>query len=544
MRATYRYLEVFSSEVRTAALLESRFAKSVRRRHPRLLESWFAQADRGDAFSRTFLTDRDIDLSLVLLTALFTLDFAVAWLFSPRHPHSLVVALVIVLSGTLLLMTVLGTLACRARAGASWAALAITLLITMSECRWAYGSFDVSGCVLAGVFGLLAFLLAWLSREDGTAGTMVGAIGCAGSGALVSTVFAPFITVRHLVGPRYPLAAVIAAWLTGLVIVLVLGYLLLVVVLPSMRLKSPRFQYAFLSLLLIGVAAVLQVSAPSGADWLRAGNTAGLAGFLAGVGVLFLLMVLGDLLLLAIKKEFADKPDVQIATTMLYGLFDLEFGPLWRVVEAPFAMERRDLRKWLRNRLRCGTPPRHRLGTGLDWATRDHSTLQRLAQRLDLAIELLHTSVAPSLTVFTAPTNASVRTELDRIRAALIRLQRAVLLREGAPEDVVRHLTNDIDAAVTRRWAGFVKDDEPEFTGTRIKTISRAVAKTLVAVAPLAVAVAVQLTLPDLGSFAQGSLYTFAVSWLTASLMRAVDPKVDETMALADKFTQVIRSRS
>lgn len=544
MKATFRHLEVFSSEVRTATLLESRFAKSVRGRHPRLLESWFAKADRVDAFSRTFIAERDIDAILLVLTTAFAVDFAVAWLFSPRQVHSLIIAMVVVLGGTLLLMTVLGSLVCRARTGASWAAFAITLLITMAECRWAFGSWTAGGCVLGAVFGLLAFLMAWLFREDSEAGTMVSAIVCAGSGALTAALFAPFIAARYLAGPDYPLAGVLVAWLTGLAIVTVLELFVFGVVFPAMRFNSPRFQYAATSVLLIGVAALVQVSTPPTADWLLAGITAGLAGLLAATGVMFLLMILSELLVLGIKRSLMDDPGPQLSIILLYGLFDLEFGTLWRLVEAPIAMERRDMRKWLRNRLRRGTPPRHHMGASLDWATMEDAALKRLSQRLDVVIEMLHTSVGPSVAVVTAPTNASVRAELDRIRAALIRLQRAVLLREGTPEDAVRHLATDLGAAVTQRWAGFVKDDEPDATGTHIKAIGKAVARIVVAVAPLAVAVAVQLTLPDLGTFAQGSLYTFAVSWLTASLMRVVDPKVDETMALADKFGQVIRLRS
>jgi hypothetical protein len=414
----------------------------------------------------------------------------------------------------------------------------------MAEIRWAYGYFSVGGWLLGGAFGLLAFLLAWVFWTDNQPSTMAGAIACAGSGALTAALFAPFIAVRYLAGPGYPLGGVLVAWLTGLVIVTVLELFVFGVVFPAMRANSARFQYAFTSVLLIGVAAILQVSTPPTADWLRAAITAGLTGLLAATSVMFLLMLLSELVVLAIKRSLTDNPGPQISTILLYGLFDLEFGTLWRLVEAPIALERRDMRKWLRNRLRRGTPPRHHMGASLDWATMEDAALKRLSQRLDVVIEMLHISVGPSVAVVTAPTNASVRVELDRIRAALIRLQRAVLLREGTPEDVVRHLATDLDAAVTQRWSGFVKDDEPEATGTHIKAIGKAVARTVVAAAPLVVAVVVQLTLPDLGSFAQGSLYTFAVSWLAASLMRAVDPKVDETMALADKFGQAIRLRS
>ncbi len=373
----------------------------------------------------------------------------------------LVTAVVLILATTLLLMVLMGTLLTHCRAGSTWLALGSALLVTVSLCLWAYGVSTVWGWVLGGGFGLTVFVAAWLMRDDDYPRTARNAANASGGAGTVSAVFAPFIVARGLAGPDCPFGVVATAWLTGLALFLLLSYLTVVI---SNRFPVPstlRAWYSVWTVMLIMTVAVLQAPPPPGPDWLRIGVHSGLTGYFVGICVMLVLGIADGLVQLADRRALrTTPPHATITTILLYTVFDAEFGDLWRRVEPPRELSRKDLRKWLRHRLSRGTPPRRRHGRGVAWSAIDEAALERIPIRLDSVIWLLRVSVGPSLTVTTPATNMAVHHELERIRAALTRLQRAVLLREGTPEDVIRALCTDLEAALTRRWAGFVRDDD------------------------------------------------------------------------------------
>jgi hypothetical protein len=120
--------------------------------------------------------------------------------------------------------------------------------------------------------------------------------------------------------------------------------------------------------------------------------------------------------------------------------------------------------------------------------------------------------------------------------------QRQILLRGSKTADLLLpQLVRALDAAAGREWDRFERTEMAVLPRRRRRRFLAIARQTVVAVLPLAAVAALVLSPLRLPDALIGSLVTFALTWLAANLLRAVDPSASESLDISDKLTRATR---
>ncbi|MDQ3762163.1 MAG: hypothetical protein M3460_10870 [Actinomycetota bacterium] len=477
----------------------------------------------------------------VFFLGMGTLAIMVPGALSGRQVDKLIVAASAFVLTTLLSSIILVSLLLPKRKELDWIAFILSIVISTTLVICAHRTLDVSAYVLSASFGLSLFGFALIFRGDEPR-LLRDASSAAGAIVLTVTVFTPFIAARWLL-TDYSFMEVGGTFLVSIIIFAVIAGVVYLPLWQRWWKLSMRVYCLYLAVIAVGLVSALQ-ALPTSFGWL---NAAYLAGLLSGL-ILLVGMFLGYLILLlasfVYQQATKQDPEQQIVSILLmYALFDLEFGAAWRGVDliVPRPLNDRDLRRWLRHRL-AGIPVKsRRIDRDMKWERIDPESLMRIAERLDGIIWLFRYSIPSSLRVLHSVTNDAVRNEIDRIVAALSNCQRSVLLRDAKPYEVARNLLANLEAAVTNQLGRFIKENNVAADPNRAQRAGKLAIKIIVALTPLAAAIAMRFLFPDITTVAQGVFDTFAVTWLVASVIRALDPKAEATLNLADKIGSITR---
>ena len=387
----------------------------------------------------------------------------------------------------------------------------------------------------AGILGTLWFLVALLMAVDKDDKDAETGRERAASLFLPLFLFAPFLTAQSLVGPGYPVWDVVLAGLLSLTVTVALG-MLAYRFLGFVGSTNARTFYATALLILTALLVPITL-VPRSPHWVVCGMRGGLLAVAGGM----LAFVLLSLVFFASNSlngrlGVGKEPEAHIVRGLVFQVLDLEFGaPHWWTLAVPERADERAGRRWVRRTLAA----RERPGRSVD-----REQTQRLTERQDGLIFTFDRHFAPRYRVWHEETNEFVRQQARRMAAAMALLQRRMLLRGDEPvEKLIPQIVRCLDAAVSREWGRFDRT-EVDATPRRLRRRFLTVAKqTVVAVLPLAAVAALALTPVRVPDALLGSLATFALTWLAANLLRAIDPRASESLDVADKLGRAARGQ-
>ncbi|VVJ25211.1 Uncharacterised protein [Amycolatopsis camponoti] len=389
------------------------------------------------------------------------------------------------------------------------------------------------GVVRPLTLGISWYVVAWLFGSDEDPADPAAGRLRAFSFSVPLFPFAPFLTARLLIGPGYEGSEVLLAGLLSLALT---GALAAVVIFGVFRVVNPANVLSSYGSLLLTVTALLVpiTLVPRGPQW----AVCAVRGAVLASGIGMLAVVATSLVFFALtafsgRMGVAKDPEVQIVWGLAFQVLDLEFGePHWWTLAVPERADERAGKRWVRRTLAARGRP------GPIGRERE----RRLVERQDGLIVLFDRYFAPRFRVYNEETNEFVRQQSRGMAATMALWQRQFLLRGSKTADLLLpKLVRALDAAVSREWDRFERTEMAVLPRRRRRRFLALARQTVVAVLPLAAVAALVLSPLRLPDALIGSLVTFALTWLAANLLRAVDPSTSESLDIADKLTRATR---
>jgi hypothetical protein len=531
----------YRAEIRTAriklhgALFASRHLAKVRGRHHEQLQQDMFNWIRIGPLNK--ITDAFYESSVVVImgmTLFVTPVVAVAELAdAPMSRLGLAVALLLGawLVPALVLVPIMTVTGFRARLLALVAAIAVAAVVVgvFDRGRWP------SWVVPAGVLGISWFSVALLigvdkDQKDAETGRERAAMLF-----LPLFLFAPFLTARLLMGPDHPIWDVV---LVGLLSLTVAGVVGLLVYKSVTFVGSTGARTFYATPLLILTALLVPITlVPRDPNWAVCAVRGGLLAVAGGM-LAFVLLSLVYFALTTVNGRWGvgKDPEANIVRALVFQVLDLEFGaPHWWTLVVPEGADERAGKRWVRRTLAS----RGRAVRGMD-----REQMQRLTERQDGLIFTFDRHFASRYRVWHEETNEFVRKQAHQMAATMALWQRRMLIRGDEPaETLISPIVRCLDAAVSRQWDRFDRaevDATPRRLRRRFLTGAKQV---LVAVLPLVAVVILALTPARVPDALIGSLATFALTWLAANLLRAIDPRASESLDVADKLGRAARGQ-
>lgn len=502
------------------AFFASRRLSGLRGRHHQRLQQEMTATGRHHAWWMLLESVASAGSSAVLAVALFSAPVVASGEVAVAAPGEIVAAVGFLLGVWLVAAVVLVPLLTFTGAAARVTTLAAGVGIGVGTAAVAHGRLGLSAWLLGSALGCALVLLALLATEGKPAARARERVGWM---FVALFLFVPFLAADLLLAPGYTGWAVVADTLVASAVVGVVGVVLSMIY----RLRSPNFRATIGALLVVLAVVVLLVAAlPRGATWpmpaLRGGLLAAAAGLAAMVVVVLAYTVVSGL---TIRLLLRRDPEGEIVRAMLFLVLDLEFGVGWRDLPVPDRGDDRAARRWVRRKLRARS----------EGLTGDG--FHQLANRLDGTIWLLHRTFPAHLTVLHDDTNEYVRRHARHMAATIASWQRRLLIRGAAPvEELVAPALRCLDAALTRRWGLFDTIEVEAPVVSRRTRVLAAARHLLVALVPLAAVVALAVSPLAVSEALLGSLATFALTWLAANVLRAIDPGGFESLEVAEKL--------
>ncbi|EOD70329.1 hypothetical protein [Amycolatopsis vancoresmycina] len=389
------------------------------------------------------------------------------------------------------------------------------------------------GVVRPLALGISWYAAAWLFGSDGDTKSAAAGRLRAFSFFVPLFPFAPFLTAELLIGPGYAGSDVLFAGLLSLASTSAIGA---VVIFGVLRVVDPANILGFYgSLLLIVTALLVPITlVPRSPQW----AVCAVRGAVLASGSGILAVVAMNLVFFAVNAftgriGVAKDPEVHVVRSLAFQILDLEFGdPAWWTLIAPERADERTGKRWVRRTLAARGRP----------GPIDREQERRLADRQDALIRLFDRYFAPRFRVYNEETNEYVRQQSRGMAATMTLWQRQILLRGNRTADVLLpQLVRALDAAVGREWDRFERTEIAVLPRRRRRRFLALFRQTVVAVLPLAAVAALVLSPLRLPDALIGSLVTFALTWLGANLLRAVDPSASESLDIADKLSRASR---